>query len=1222
MTVKRKANACVFFSLLLACGTLLLFACETLCAQEYSFRTLGNAEGLGNLAVLKIYQDRTGFFWVSTENGVFRYDGERFEAYGPAHGLPLSDEVVFGDAPDGSLLVGGSFGLYRLRGKRFKKVTASFNTIDPAQGIQADGKGHTFLGTDAGLFEMASEAGQNAFTMHRVPQAPGVSDAAVHGVLADGDSVWYGCGRKLCRLNLNAERVFGQDSGLPNDSVLSIKKDHGGALWVRTSNGTVLVLPSGQSRFQKPGPFLSERIVNALTVDSDGRILLLCSDGVLIQEGKSWRRIGHAAGLRGIPMAAFEDRRRTLWVGLDGQGVQQWRGYREWESYSMADGLPNDVVFEILLRGKTLWAGTMGGLARGERQRAGIRWSNVPALAGVFIHSVHMAPDGALWIGTEHRLVAQFNPQTGQVKWFGAAEGLQGSMASILHFDHKQRLWVGTDMGLFMAKAPYERFVRVSQVPSSTIWAIAEGSDGTLWAGGTDGLFSFSGGYWRHFGLTEGLSNQNVLSLGAGADGTVWVGYYSGGIDHVHPRANGLAVDREVQRPGTSGLVYFLGFDVLGRLWAGTEHGVDAWNGARWTHYDIGDGLVWNDCDLNAFAADPNGTVWIGTSGGLAHFSPQLPQLPAEPLRVVFTSLLMGGNDVSGEGKASSGIRANSLVARYSALNASSDNEVLFRYRLGGATSAWTETAQRELQFAQLSPGDYYLEVEARNSDGAWSGQRAKFAFSILPSWYLTWWFIGLCGLIPISVSGALVRWRMVSMARRERELERLMKAHDEIRNLAFYDSLTGLPNRRLLLDRLGKTLAMSTRSRRLCALLFLDLDDFKTLNDTLGHKTGDLLLQEVAQRISATIRETDTVARLGGDEFVVMLEELGDVPEIAATHAKSIAGKILAAICQPYLLTGRECQITSSIGVTLFGDHRETTDEVLQQADIAMYKAKGEGRNTVRFFAPALQAAVNARASMEDDLRQAIKLEQFVLYYQLQVDQNGSVSAEALVRWKHPRRGLLPPSEFIAMAEETGLILSLGDWILETVCRQAAAWASRSSTAHLSVSANVSARQFRQPDFVQRMLAALEHSGADPTHLRLELTESILVDNIEEVIATMNELKLLGLRFSLDDFGTGYSALSYLKRLPLDQLKIDQMFVRDIMTDASSAAIAEAIIALGRAMNLSVMAEGVETYEQREFLAELGCHAFQGNLISPSLPIEEFELLLPILAKMAKPIE
>jgi diguanylate cyclase (GGDEF)-like protein/PAS domain S-box-containing protein len=440
------------------------------------------------------------------------------------------------------------------------------------------------------------------------------------------------------------------------------------------------------------------------------------------------------------------------------------------------------------------------------------------------------------------------------------------------------------------------------------------------------------------------------------------------------------------------------------------------------------------------------------------------------------------------------------------------------------------------------------------------------------------------------------------------RDISNTKAAEDEIRHLAFYDPLTGLPNRRLLLERLRQSLSASSRTKRKRALLFVDLDNFKNLNDTLGHQTGDLLLQEVASRLATCIRKADTVARLGGDEFVVMLEDLSDIPEEAAGEAEAVSEKILAAIDQPYWLSGRECFSTSSIGITVFGDKRESTNEVLQQADIAMYQAKTAGRNTMRFFAPALQAAVNARAAMEEDLRHAIKTSQFVLYYQPQVDCTRLIGAEALVRWNHPKRGLLAPGEFIHLAEETGLILPLGEWVLETACTQIAAWASQVETAHLSVSVNISARQFRQPDFVEQVLAALDRTGANPKNLKLELTESMLVDNIEDVIAKMTEFKSHGLGFSLDDFGTGYSSLAYLKRLPLDQLKIDRSFVRDILEDVGSRAIAQSVISLGRALSLSVIAEGVETEEQLGYLTRLGCHTFQGFLFSRPLPLQEFE--------------
>ena len=433
-------------------------------------------------------------------------------------------------------------------------------------------------------------------------------------------------------------------------------------------------------------------------------------------------------------------------------------------------------------------------------------------------------------------------------------------------------------------------------------------------------------------------------------------------------------------------------------------------------------------------------------------------------------------------------------------------------------------------------------------------------------------------------------------------------KADEEkIRSLAFYDTLTGLPNRRLLWERLRQALISSIRSGSKHALLFVDLDGFKSLNDTLGHHIGDLLLQETAKRISKCVREVDTVARLGGDEFVIILEDLSQIPEIAAAQARTVGGKILSAIDQPFLLEGRECHTTSSMGITVFGNQNESTNEVLQQADIAMYQAKASGRNAMFFFAPSLQASVNERVALERDLRLAIHENQFSLYYQPQLDRGLLIGAEALIRWRHPMRGLVSPGDFVPLAEETGLIFPLGNWVLETACLQMAAWASRPEGQHLSVAVNVSGREFRQPKFVEQVLAALDRTGANPERLKIELSESMFGENVEEVIAKMNKLKAHGVRFSLEDFGTGYAAITYLKRLPLDQIKIDRAFVADILKDPISGAVAQAIVSFARAMGLSVIAEGVETEEQRAFLAKLGCHSFQGYLFSHPLPLGEF---------------
>jgi len=433
--------------------------------------------------------------------------------------------------------------------------------------------------------------------------------------------------------------------------------------------------------------------------------------------------------------------------------------------------------------------------------------------------------------------------------------------------------------------------------------------------------------------------------------------------------------------------------------------------------------------------------------------------------------------------------------------------------------------------------------------------------------------------------------------------------SEEEINKLAFFDPLTELPNRRLMVDRLRQALAVSTRSGRLGALQFIDLDNFKTLNDTQGHDMGDLLLQQVATRLTSCVRQGDTVARLGGDEFVVMIEELSDNREEAAALAETIGEKLLAAISVPYRLAGLEYQITPSIGITLYSDHEQSTDELLKQADLAMYQSKAAGRNTLRFFDPAMQAVITTRVSLEKDIRQGILKDQFVLYYQPQINRDGrTVGAEVLLRWPHPERGMVSPVDFIPLAEDTGLILPLGNWVMETACTQLALWAQNPHLQDLTLAVNVSARQFRQPDFVPYVIDLISYTGVNPKRLKLELTESLLVNDVEETKTKMTALKQHGVGFSLDDFGTGYSSLSYLKRLPLDQLKIDQSFVRDLMTDPNDAAIALAVITLGHALGLTVIAEGVETRAQRDHLHSQGCDAYQGYLVGRPMPLLDFE--------------
>ncbi len=434
-------------------------------------------------------------------------------------------------------------------------------------------------------------------------------------------------------------------------------------------------------------------------------------------------------------------------------------------------------------------------------------------------------------------------------------------------------------------------------------------------------------------------------------------------------------------------------------------------------------------------------------------------------------------------------------------------------------------------------------------------------------------------------------------------------QAEEEIRNLAFYDALTQLPNRRLLLDRLRLALSASSRSQSYGALLFLDMDRFKVLNDTLGHDYGDLMLLEVGERIKRCVREVDTVARLGGDEFVVLIEELAREAEEASQRVALIAEKIRVALSQPYQLKDSLHRSSPSIGVSLYRGNVDPVEVLLKQADMAMYQAKEAGRNAVRFFDPQMQLAVESRAMLEADLRNAIANDELQLHYQVQVDRDfRPLGVEALVRWQHPKRGMVSPGQFIPIAEESSLILDIGDWVLETACRQLATWSRYRITRDLSIAVNVSAAQFARHDFLDQISGLLQRHRIDASHLKLELTESVVMSDVADVVAKMHALKALGVRLSMDDFGTGYSSLSYLKRLPLDQIKIDQSFVRDIASDTADAVMVRTIIDLAQNFGLDVVAEGVETDVQRTFLKTHGCAAYQGYLFSKPVPVEEFE--------------
>lgn len=506
----------------------------------------------------------------------------------------------------------------------------------------------------------------------------------------------------------------------------------------------------------------------------------------------------------------------------------------------------------------------------------------------------------------------------------------------------------------------------------------------------------------------------------------------------------------------------------------------------------------------------------------------------------------------------------------------------------------------RLLASGRHSPYFYQAMWESLERSGAWQGEiwNRRKGGEVYPEW--------------LSISTVLDAQGCVSnYVAAFTDITERKAAEERIHHLAFYDPLSGLPNRRLLLDRLKQALAATERSQHYGALMFIDLDNFKNINDLHGHQAGDQLLCMVAERLNREVRSTDTVARLGGDEFVVMLEGLEYNAEYAAAQAEHIGDKILSALAQPYPLGSLLLHSSASVGVVLLNAGEGDAEELIKRADMSMYEAKQAGKNALRFFDPRMQQAVQERLRLEDEIRRGLGAGEFVIHFQPQIQRHhGLVGAEVLVRWQHPQRGLLSPFHFIGPAERAGLIEMLDFIVLTQACEQLAAWAGHPRWSRLTLAVNLSASLLYQPDFVARLLQMLEHSGADPRLLKLEITESLLLDDMEEAVVRMKTLKAHGIRFSIDDFGTGYSSMAYLQQLPLDQLKIDQSFVRQLVDDASSQTIIRATCALAAGLNLEVIAEGVETEAQRQLLIANGCEMFQGYLFSRPVSLLEFEAL------------
>jgi diguanylate cyclase (GGDEF)-like protein len=1229
-------------------------------AQQYVFRAFRQAEGLKNLAINDLAADRHGFLWVATENGLYRLLGSGFERFGPEQGIADLNVRAVLVAPDDTVWAATFANLYHWDGHRFVAAASYPIPLASWNNIVVEDARHLLIVEVERLFRLEhDDQGRTisflpVFSGSQAADIPGLAQISSVSVVhspATGVQIFVGCGKKLCSwtetdTGSGAKTPppsiveWGEEQGLANDLWEGVFLDRAGTLWAGGRNH-VAVLPRQSRRFVDrsiPGSSVGNAFSHAPFIeDQEGRVLVPSEDGIARWDGSRWRNIGRANGLQltGHVVGMVFDAAGDPWIATHGDGLFDWVGYENWEGWNDAATLPSAVVWTIVpSRGGRVYLGTEKGPAWID-----LRTGNAGSLSSLRpwpfgqLFTLGTNGDGTLWGGTDSAAVLHIDPKTGQTEQTAKLPALITRSVR----DAAARVFFTTNKGIYVRESGKTRSAPKRDkaadpllATSTQVNAGCQSTDGALWFMTTNQLIRFQNGRWT----TPKVHGESrppgiLLDVSCASDGSLWITGQQTGTWRIKPGIDGMDSSQLKLPPELQALTpVAIAVDRRGWVWLGTDAGLLVWNGQGWRQLTQESGLIWNDVNQGAMTLGADGSLWIGTSSGIAHLLHPERAFDPVPLSAEVTTIRRGDEIYP---------VANAIVLPWSQLPLSfqlsspemrNRSQLVFEYRIDGLHSDWIESRDGIAVFSGLPPGKYTFTAMARNLGLNSFSPAIKVQLRVLPPWWKTWWFISLCVLACILVFIAGDRLRERHLLERSRELEfqvrkrtvelehritEIRVAEEKIRKLAFYDPVTHLPNRRLLAEKLTQTLDASRQTKLMGALLFIDIDNFKALNDTLGHKTGDLLLQEVATRLRACVHDRDTVARLGGDEFVVILPELSRRPDEAAAQAKIVAEKILALICQTYRINGRECHSTSSIGITVIGEHSDSIDDVLQRADIAMYQAKENGGQTMHFFDPALRAAMNARAAMEADIRQAIRVKEFALFYQPQLHAGRLAGVEALIRWKHPRRGVLGPGAFISMAEETGLILPLGEWVLESACSQIAAWAKHERTRHLTVAVNISARQLREPDFVSRVLTALDRTGANPTRLKLELTESMLVDNIESVIAKMTEIKANGIGLSLDDFGTGYSSLSYLKRLPLDQLKIDRSFVRDIVEDVSSRAIAQSVISLGQVMNRSVIAEGVETEEQLDCLTGLGCRAFQGFLFGCPLPLEEFELLIPV---------
>ena len=959
----------------LVCALACLAAAPPAAGQEQSFRTYGTADGLNNLNLRCLLQDHTGFLWVGTDNGLFRFDGNRFVQFSHPEGLPNTEIHALAESPsDGSLWVATPAGLARMDGGTFHAV--------PAQMPGDAGTINAIVFTPAG--EMYVE---NAYgILKRTPDYVGgwlyepVAAGDVHGLLVHADTVIFGWNKEVWRVRGHRAEPFGTPHGLPHDLWSALASDHDGNLWVR-SNTQLWEFPQGGSSFVNRSAGVTETADTQIAVDRHGHVFVNTISGAVELDNQKETPLDERHGLAGDGVGPMlVDRDDSLWLGLAGGGLVRRLGHGEWTSWKRTDGLPHNAVWSIVRdRLHQTWVGTSSGMAlldaSGNVRRT---WTAHDGLPAGRVLSLLAMPDGDVFAGSDPAGITQFSLSGQRLHVYGTADGLSLRITGMA-IDHEGRLWAVGNGGAFRSTAavragahlhfesvpipgvgPDALFRDLVITPSDNIWIAT--SRGALW---------FDGTRWHIFNEANGLKAADLDSI-TERNGEIWITYRDAiGMLRAHVQGDRLVGNAITTRDGlSSDNLYALAFDSVGRLWVSSDKGMNVLEHGVWAHYGSEDGLIWDDTNSRALFIDSEDNAWIGTSGGLSRHVPLPYDLHAHAPSIVLTNVHSGRdqNWLPGDHPVIP-FADRTLNFHYTSLTYTGSYHH-FRYRLLGYQDRWIDATSHNVQLAALPAGQYTFEVIAE-VNGIWSTVPASFTFTVLAPWWMRW--PSLAAMVVLALGMLRILWllRMRKLIAQKELLQRtvdeqtaaLRESHRQLESIAYFDLLTGLPNRRMFGDEFRKRLNAARRNTENFVLLLIDLDLFKQVNDTYGHDAGDAVLIETAARLQSAVRNCDSVARLGGDEFAILLAGSRDKlsGERGIEAVEIVARRILDNCCRPFEFRNHPLQVGCSIGVAMFPSDGDNEASLYKAADVALYHTKRTSRNGFTWFQKARSAGTFA---------------------------------------------------------------------------------------------------------------------------------------------------------------------------------------------------------------------------------------------------------------------